>query len=180
MMTSISKELWQFLLCQGLLGGLAMGMLMGPSIAATGQYFNKKRTAAMGAAVASSSLGGVIFPIALSKMLDNPNLSFGWGVQICGFLMVALLSIAIFGIKARLPPRQGRFLLLGAFKEPLYDAIIGSIFLMILGVFVPFFYIPSYAVGHGMNFQLSAYLPAIMNGVSFFGRVIPGILADKS
>ena len=95
MMTSVCKTLWQFLLCQGLLGGVAMGMLMGPSIAATGQYFNKKRAAAMGAAVAGSSLGGVILPIALSRMLNNPNLGFGWSVRICGFLMLALLSIAM-------------------------------------------------------------------------------------
>jgi len=156
-----------------------MGMLMGPSIAATGQYFSKRRAAAMGAAVAGSSLGGVIFPIALSRMLNNPNLGFGWSVRICGFLMLALLAIAIFGIKARLPPRKGRFLLLEAFKEPQFNSIISSVFLMMLGMFVPFFYLPSYAVDHGMSFQLSAYLPAILNAASFFGRVIPGILADK-
>ena len=35
---------------------------MAPGVASTGQYFNKKRGAAMGIAVAGSSLGGVIFP----------------------------------------------------------------------------------------------------------------------
>lgn len=37
-------------------------MAMAPGVASTGQYFNKKRGAAMGIAVAGSSLGGVIFP----------------------------------------------------------------------------------------------------------------------
>lgn len=47
-MTSLCKEFWQFILAQGILGGLAMGMTMAPGMAATGQYFNKKRGAAMG------------------------------------------------------------------------------------------------------------------------------------
>lgn len=152
---------------------------MAPSMAAAGQYFNKNRAAAMGGAVAGSSLGGVVFPIALSRMLNTPSLGFGWSVRICGFLMLALLSITMLGIKARLPPRKGRFLLLSAFKEPQFDALILSIFFMMLGFFVPFFCIPTYAIEHGMGLQLSAYLPAILNGASFFGRVIPGIMADK-
>jgi hypothetical protein len=36
------------MLAQGILGGLGMGMTMAPGMAATGQYFNKKRGAAMG------------------------------------------------------------------------------------------------------------------------------------
>ena len=42
---------------------------MAPGMASTGQYFNKKRGAAMGVAVAGSSLGGVIFPYVLPSDL---------------------------------------------------------------------------------------------------------------
>jgi len=179
MMTSISKTLWQFLLAQGILGGICQGLCMGPAMAATGQYFNKKRGAAMGLAVAGSSLGGIIFPIALSKMLYNSSLGFGWTVRILGFLMLALLLPSCFLIRARLPPRKGQFFLPAAFKEPLYLAIIGSVFLMMLGLFTPFFYLPTYAVQHGMTPQLASYLVAILNAASFFGRVVPGVLGDK-
>jgi MFS family permease len=48
-----------------------------------------------------------------------------------------------------------------------------------LGLFTPFFYLPTYAVEHGMSTQLASYLVSILNGASFFGRVIPGIMADK-
>ena len=122
---------------------------MAPGMAAVGQYFMKKRGAALGLAVAGSSLGGVIFPIALSKMLYNPSLGFGWTVRICGFIMLALLLPAILAIRARLPPRKNQLLLLGAFKEPTYVTLIASIFLMMLGVFIPIFYLPEYAVRQG-------------------------------
>ncbi len=167
------------MLAQGVLGGISMGMTMAPAMAATSQYFNKKRGAALGLAVAGSSIGGVIFPIALSKMVYNPSLGFGWSIRILGFIMLALLGPACFAIRARLPPRNSSFFLPSAFKELPFISLIGAVFLMIMGVFMPFFYLPSFAVSKGMSTQLASYIVAILNGASFFGRVIPGVLGDK-
>lgn len=179
MMTSLCKEYYQFMLAQGVLGGISMGMVMAPSMAATGQYFDKKRGAAIGLAVAGSSIGGVIFPIALSKMIYNPSLGFGWSIRILGFIMFALLLPACFAIRARLPPRKASFFLPGAFKELTYVSLLAAAFLMVMGVFMPFFYLPSLAISKGMSTQLSSYIVSILNGASFFGRVIPGVLGDK-
>jgi MFS family permease len=179
MMTSICKTYYQFILAQGVLGGIAMGLTMAPGMAAAGQYFNKNRGAAMGLAVAGSSIGGVIFPIAISRMLANQKLGFGWSMRICGFIILGALLAASSVIRARLPPRKGRFFLPTAFKEPAYIALIAAVFFIMLGLFTPFFYLPTYAVEHGMSTQLASYLVSILNGASFFGRVIQGILADK-
>ncbi|KAF7863218.1 hypothetical protein EAF04_007300 [Stromatinia cepivora] len=179
MMTSLCKEYYQFILAQGVLGGIATGMTMSPGMTAVGQYFNKKRGAAMGITVAGSSIGGVVFPIALAKMFANPKLGFGWTVRIIGFIMLAVLGISCTAIRARLPPRKKSFFLPSAFKELPYVTLLISAFLMILGVFIPIFYLPTYAVEYGMSTELASYLVAILNGASFFGRVIPGVLADK-
>lgn len=133
----------------------------------------------MGLAIAGSSIGGVIFPIALSKMLYNPSLGFGWTVRIAGFMMVAILLPSMAAIRARLPPRTGTLFLPHAFKEPLFVILVTSSTFMLLGLFTPFFYLPTYAVDHGMSPQLSSYLVSMLNGASFFGRIVPGILADK-
>jgi MFS family permease len=179
MMTSLCKEYYQFLLAQGILGGVSMGMTMAPAMAATGQYFNKKRGAAMGVAVAGSSLGGIVWPIALGKMLNNPNLSFGWTIRIAGFIMLSLIGPACAAIKARLPHRLGTFFLPEAFKNLQFLGIVWSVFLMMLGLFLPFFYLPTFAVSQGMSTELASYIIAILNAASFFGRVIPGVLGDK-
>lgn len=179
MMTSLCKEYYQFILAQGLLGGLSIGMLLSPSLAVTGHYFQKNRAKAMGVVVAGSSLGGVLIPIMLTKMFPNPNLHFGWTMRIVGFFMLAILAPSCYAIRPRLPPRRGRFLLPRAFTELPYVAMVAGIFMLLLGVFVPMFYLPSYAISHGMSPTLAPYLIAIFNAASLFGRILPGIVANK-
>ncbi|KFX95821.1 hypothetical protein O988_05617 [Pseudogymnoascus sp. VKM F-3808] len=178
-MTSISTKYWHFILAQGILGGMSMGMTMAPAMAAVPQYFQKKRGAAMGATIAGSSVGGVILPIMLGKMLNGNALSFGWAVRVVGFLMLAILSMSCLFIKARLPPRKGTFFLPGAFKNLEYVAVVAAGFLMVFGFFGPFIYLPVYAVQQGMSKLLASYVLSILNAASFFGRVVPGIMADK-
>lgn len=133
----------------------------------------------MGLAVAGSSLGGVIWPIALSKMLSNPNLSFGWTIRICGFIMLAVIIPSAACLRARLPPRKSQFFLPQAFKEIKFATVVACLFLILMGIFMPFFYLPTFAIEHGMSNQLASYLVSMLNGASFFGRVIPGVLGDK-
>src|SRR5437762_3981182 len=170
MMTSVCKEYYQFILAQGILGGFCCGMLMSPAMAVIGQYFNKKRGMAMGIGVAGSSLGGIVFPIVLQKLIEKPSVGFGWAVRISGFLIATLLSISVIAIRPRLPPRNDQFFLWSAFRNPAYVLTIVSVFLMTWGLFTPFFFLPSYAVSKGMSVRNSSYLLSILNGASLPGR----------
>lgn len=178
-MTSLCKEYYQFMLAQGVLVGISTGLVQFPVMAAVSQFFDKKRAAALGLAVAGSSIGGVIFPIALSKMLNGSNLGFGWSMRIIAFVMVPMMAIACITVKARLPPRTTAFFMPGAFKNKLFVLLNLAFFFQMLGLFTPLFYIPSYAVSRGMNATLASYLIAITNAASTFGRIIPGIMADR-
>jgi MFS family permease len=179
MMTSLCETYWQFMLAQGLLGGIALGMTLSPANASTPQYFLKKRGTAMGCAIAGSSIGGVVFPIALNRMLENTNLGFGWSVRVCGFILLAVLIPSCMAIKPRLPPRQSKFFLPSAFKEVPYVVLTLALSCVFLGIFPPIFLIPDFAITQGMSNTLSFYLLAILNAASFPGRILPGILSDK-
>ncbi|KAL4933217.1 MCT family MFS transporter [Aspergillus undulatus] len=179
MMTSLCTKYYQIMLAQGVLVGISTGLLQFPAFAAVSQYFDKKRAAALGLAVAGSSIGGVVFPIALSKMLNSSSLGFGWSIRIIGFIMLPMMAISCLTVTARLPPRRTDFFIAGAFKSKLFILLILAFFLMILGMFSPIFFVPTYAVSRGMDPTLASYLLAILNGASTFGRIIPGILADK-
>ncbi|TEA18084.1 Aspyridones efflux protein apdF [Colletotrichum sidae] len=179
MMTSLCKAYWQFMLAQGILHGLSSGMLMFAAIASTPQYFRKRRGVAMGLAMTGSSIGAIIYPIVLSKLLNDSGVSFGWSVRITGFIMTPALAIAIFTVKARLPPRNTDFLLLSAFKDKLYVLLVASLFFLFIGMLVPLFFLPTYGIFHGMSETLASYLVAMINGASIFGRILPGVLGDK-
>ncbi|KAL1897912.1 hypothetical protein Sste5346_003764 [Sporothrix stenoceras] len=183
MMISLCHEYYQFLLAQGILLGIATGMMQFPAMAAVMQFFDKKRAAALGVAVAGSSVGGVVFPIALSRMLNDPvvssHLSFGWAVRIIGFVMLFSLGISCLTVRPRLPPRTTQFFVWSAFKQVNYISIVLAMFFLFMGLFTPLFFLPSYAVTQGMDTTLASYLLAIVNAASTFGRIIPGILADK-
>ncbi|KAF2260501.1 monocarboxylate permease-like protein [Lojkania enalia] len=179
MMTSLCSKYWQFMLSQGVLLGACMGLTQFPAFAAVSQFFDKKRAVAFGLVISGSSIGGVVLPIALSKMFNSTSLSFGWSVRIIGFVITPLLVFACVVTKARLPPRKTNFFVKAAFKDKKYDLLIVSLLFMFCGMFTPLFFIPTYAVSKGMSVTLASYLLAIVNAASTFGRIIPGVLADK-
>ncbi|KAK3312849.1 major facilitator superfamily domain-containing protein [Apodospora peruviana] len=179
MMTSLCSQYWHFMLAQGTLMGISLGLLTVPSMAAVSQHFDRNRSAALGLAIAGSSIGGVLFPIVFAKLLNESSLGFGWTVRIIGFVTIPLFGFACLAVRSRLPPRRTQFFIWHAFKEPRLMILVVAFFLMLMGLFTPLFFIPAYAVTRGMKTTLASYLLAIINAASLFGRVIPGVLADR-
>jgi predicted MFS family arabinose efflux permease len=180
MMTSICKEYYQFLLGQGVLGGLSGGLMFTPAISCISHYFSRHRGLAIGLCTAGSSIGGLVLPIALNHALYSKKLGFGWGVRVVGFAILGLLSIACILVKERLPPRRGKLFLPKAFLQPSFTTLTAAIFFSFWGMWIPYFFIVSFAIEKvQMSGNLAFYTLSILNGASFFGRVIPGFLADK-
>src|SRR3954469_25466476 len=86
MMVSLCSEYYQFFIAQSILMGSSVAFLQFPAFAVMGHYFDKRRAAALGIVVSGSSIGGVIFPIVLSKLLNSSSLSFGWSIRIVAFI----------------------------------------------------------------------------------------------
>ncbi|KAJ4368095.1 hypothetical protein N0V83_006450 [Neocucurbitaria cava] len=179
MMLSLCTSYYQFMLAQGVLMGAAVAFLQFPAFAVVSQYFDKRRGAALGLMVSGSSVGGVIFPIVLAKMLNASSIGFGWSIRIVAFIILPFMVFACFAIRPRVPPRDTTYFIGAAWKEPKYVMLVAALFFMMMGMWTPIFYIPVYAVSRGMGTALAAYLLAIINASSTFGRIIPGILADK-
>ncbi|KAK7756731.1 hypothetical protein SLS62_001174 [Diatrype stigma] len=183
MMTSLCSKYWQFtafqVLAQSVLLGIATGLMVLPALAAVSQHFDKRRAAALGVAVSGSSLGGIVFPVVLSKLLNGSPLGFGWSVRAVGFIMAPLLGFACAAIRARLPPRPATFFIGAAFRQPNFVLLVAASFFMYAGMWTPLFYLPTYAVGRGMDPALASYMLAVLNAASTLGRIVPGVLADK-
>ena len=98
--------------------------------------------------------------------------------------MLATLTISLTVMKVRVQPAQRRELLqLSAFKEPPFTLFSIAEFLGFMGLYVPFFYIGSYAINAPHTHtdpSFAFYLLVILNAASLFGRIIPNFLADKT
>lgn len=199
MMTSLCKEFYQFILAQGVLLGISMALLVCPVLALIGQYIKVKRALAMAIVISGSSLGGVVWPIVLTQLLKKPNIGFGWTMRIAGFIMVPLLSLTCLWCRPPLEssssmaqqpssddtkskgeekdtPEKTDYSFL---RKPSVVLTCVAFFIIYFGMFSPFFYTTSYSVDHGFSSDLSFYTTSIINGASFFGRLLPGLLADR-
>ncbi|KAK2865169.1 hypothetical protein FQN49_003842 [Arthroderma sp. PD_2] len=176
--TSLCREYYQFFLAQGLLFGLGVAGLFLPSYATTSLYFIKHRALALGITVGGSSIGGVIWPIALRRLLVK--VGFPWTMRIAGFIMMPLLVLGCLTV--RLPNRKRADKPkpnIKAMKTPAFGLLAGALLLSSMGLFVPFYFITSYAISLGKDQEISFYLISIINATSLFGRLVPGFLADK-
>ncbi|OQE46937.1 hypothetical protein PENCOP_c001G06120 [Penicillium coprophilum] len=203
MMTSLCEKFYQFLLAQGVLLGISMGLVTWPMLALIGQYIKVKRAAAMGIVLGGSSLGGVIWPIAIDRLINNPSIGFPWTMRIVGFIMIPCLIFTCAVAKSPIPPttnvescdsehegiedttqekdkqQSHKEEALTLLRKPSLHLLCLAMFVIYFGMFSPFFYTTSYAVEKGFSTSLAFYTVSIVNGASFFGRVLPGIIADK-
>ncbi|KAI3618204.1 monocarboxylate permease-like protein [Moniliophthora roreri] len=167
MMTSISTQYYQYLLGQGILFGLGVGLIFYPSMASVSTHFVEYRATALGIAAAGSSLGGVMYPIMLQQLFEK--VGFGWTVRISGLLSGVLCLVAIFTVSASRHPEKhaGRS---GLSVNKLQDAR----FLLLAADFAEL------PVPHGLALspQTSFLALAVMNGGGVFGRIAPAILSD--
>ncbi|KAJ9653199.1 hypothetical protein H2198_007610 [Neophaeococcomyces mojaviensis] len=180
MMTSLSTEYYQFFLAQGVCSAIGASMIFGPGMTCISTWFLKKRGMAIGITAAGSSLGGVIFPIVVSRMI--PETGFPWAMRTCAFIILGLMIFANFAVSSRVPPMKRKFELMAfvrPFTEVPFALVTTATFLFYYGMFVPFAFIVSDAVSHGMSLTLAEYLVSILNAGSVFGRTLPGIIGDK-
>ncbi|CEH16493.1 Monocarboxylate transporter [Ceraceosorus bombacis] len=177
-MLSITQpdQTYQYFLTQGLLFGLGNAMVFTPALAVLTHWFRKKRAYALGVVAAGSSLGGVIFPIVLQRLLAEKG--FGWAVRACAFIALGCLTFSCLTMKTRLPLRPQpmssflKFIDVGGFKDIRFCLATASAFCVFYGLFNPFFFIQQYA-------QLQGYLLPIINACGIPARIIPGIMADR-
>lgn len=199
MMISLCRSFWQFLLAQGVLLGVSMALSTWPMIALVGQYFKRSRAAATGIVIAGSSLGGIIWPIVIDRLLNNTSLGFPWTMRILGFIMIPLMTFSCAAAKS--PSRTSTPLETGAqeekkadgedkaaerraavkmlLKQPALQLTCLAMFMVYFGLFAPIFYLPSFAAEAGFPTTLAFYTASIVNGASFLGRILPGFVADR-
>ncbi|KAF2762425.1 monocarboxylate permease-like protein [Pseudovirgaria hyperparasitica] len=179
MMTSISREYYQIFLAQSVCSAIGCSFVFYPAMTACSTWFLRHRALAIGIMASGSSIGGVVLPIMVNRLVVQ--IGFGWTMRALAFLLLGMVSVGILTVKSRLPPLKQPLALMDfivPWKEmPFLLLGIGSWFLYI-GGFIPFTFIIVQARAQGMSTGLAGYLVSILNGASTFGRIIPAHFGD--
>jgi MFS family permease len=96
-------EYWQVLLCQGLGFGLACSGTTLPAVVCVTQWFSTRRGLAVGLASCGSSFGGLIYPIMMSRLLEQVGFeaALKWATLPVGFGM----AIGVLCCEGPFPPK---------------------------------------------------------------------------
>ncbi|ODQ81592.1 hypothetical protein BABINDRAFT_6272 [Babjeviella inositovora NRRL Y-12698] len=92
-------NLWQIVLSQGVLGGFSLALVAMPAMTITPQWFKKRRTLASGIGGAGSGAGGIVYNLAMSKIVEE--FSYRWALRAQGIMCFVTVCIAISLIRVR-------------------------------------------------------------------------------
>ena len=180
MMLSLSTEYWQALLAQGFCVGIGAGCLFVPSVSVLPTYFSSRIGLAVGLGSSGSSIGGIIYPIILYRLIDQ--IGFAWSVRVMAFIAFGTLLIPIAVMRMRVKVPKARALIdWSAFTDFPYITFAIATLIGFMGLNVILFYL-SYDAGerHITDTSMSFYIIAIFNAGSTIGRVAPNALSDKT
>ncbi|OBZ84482.1 putative transporter ESBP6 [Choanephora cucurbitarum] len=181
-MAGFAYEIWHLYLTQGILFGLGACCMYVVVMTVTPQWFTKNRGIALGIVAGGSGMGGLILPFIVTHL--NLTLGPGWTYRILGFICLGCSAIACVTVKERIPRKREKkklsdVLQLSVLRNTnfLLFGIASDIALM--GYFIPFFFMPSYATYLGMSESQGSALVSVISATNFIGRLLAGYLGDR-
>ncbi|GES65077.1 monocarboxylate permease-like protein, mch4 [Aspergillus terreus] len=179
MMLSLCKEFWQALLAQAFCIGIGGGLLFTPTVSLLPTWFSTQLGLAVGIASSGSSLGGIIYPIVLYRLLGS--IGFPWAVRTLGFLALGtfVVPLAVMRMRVR-APKPRAVIDTSAFTDAPFMVFTFSVVILFIGNAVLIFYVSFYPENRGFtDTSLAFYMAAIFNAGSVFGRILPNALSDR-
>ncbi|EFY89279.1 monocarboxylate permease-like protein [Metarhizium acridum CQMa 102] len=177
---SFCTEYHEFFLAQSVAAGLGSSAVFSASTSCVVSWFSRRRSTAYGVTAAGGSVGGVVLPVMMDRLIRR--FGFPWMVRALACVFFALLAVACCTVRARLPPRPRPFRLvdcLGALRDVRLAATTVAFFFFMVGMWLPFNFALLQAGAAGVPANLIPYLLPVLNAASIFGRIIPGMAADK-
>lgn len=174
--TARAGSLGVALLAYGLGVGVGVACAYVPMVALVGGWFGRRRTLALGVAVAGIGLGTLIVPPATAALIET----VGWRDSYLVLAAVGTVTLIACAYAVRPAPRRqdaGGTRLGEALRDPAYRWLYASAVLLSFVVFVPFVHLPAYAEERGVAAVPAAGLIGAIGIASVVGRLALGALA---
>ena len=175
-LTSLADDIWLAYATYGVGVGLGVACAYVPMVAVVGGWFERRRVAAMGVAVAGIGVGTLVGSPAADALIS----AYGWRTS---YRMLAIASAALMAaaaLGARRPPAHpdaGKLPPLGALlagRAAVFTFLYLAMLMLSASLFMPFVYVPDYVSGLGRSG--GALLVGIIGGASIVGRLGLGAL----
>lgn len=164
LMTAESTKYYQFFLAQALCSSTGASCIYYASAGSLVTWFAKRRATAFGLAATGAFIGGVVFPIMVSKLVNR--IGFPWTMRTISLILLVLNIIATFAIKSLLMHMHKPLPLqkyLDQFKDTPFFALLIGMSVFSIGLWLPFNFLITQGKAVGVSHSLSQYLVPILN-----------------
>ncbi|KAH9267473.1 hypothetical protein BASA84_000650 [Batrachochytrium salamandrivorans] len=173
---SFATEIWHLFIAQGFLLGMGASLTYIPGISIVSDWFIKRRGVAVGIAAAGAGAGGLILGPLLRALISK--VGWRWTLRLIGVGGGGILLISAYLLVKRTNTKKNPTIDLSWFKDKIFLLLYFSSMVSSFAYFVPFFFIPTYSIQHGLTREQGALLVGILNGASGVGRIVLGFVAD--
>ena len=174
--TARAGSLGVALAAYGLGVGIGVACAYVPMVALVGAWFERRRTLALGVAVAGIGVGTLVIPPATAALIE----AVGWRDAYLILAATGVASLCLCALGAAPAPAVAgarSASLREALRDPQYRGLYLATALLAVPLFVPFVYLPSYAEDRGVDPVLAAGLIGAIGTASVAGRLALGALA---
>ncbi|EPQ56309.1 MFS general substrate transporter [Gloeophyllum trabeum ATCC 11539] len=183
--SSFANAIWQLIILQGVIYGLAGGMIYIPIVFWLPQWFVKHRGLAGGLVMGGSGIGGFVFPLILNALLSR--LGFRWTLRIWALIMAVVAGPAVLAVNPRVPlpkhekgsprpsvvPKELPF-----FRDAAFWMFSCVNMLQALSYFPVSLYLTVFTTSVASSLSATAVL-SVFNVACIFGQVAIGYLCDR-
>ncbi|KAG2735030.1 hypothetical protein G9P44_001244 [Scheffersomyces stipitis] len=186
-----TNRLWQLYLTQGLLQSFGLAFIGLPTFTVLPLWFTNKPmqknyrikdrmlTLSQGIATAGTGLGGLVFNLAMQKVLEKHG--YRWALRVESFISIFTCTIAILMLKEKKTSKMVEFTFFDKdiFFSPGFRLLVGYIFFSMLGYVVTLYSIANWTIALGYSAKQGSIVAAMTSVGIIFGRPTIGLLCDK-
>lgn len=156
-----------------------MGFLFVGSVGIAPQWFNKRRSVAMGITAAGSGIGGLIYSLAVGAII--PRYGLGWAFRILGIISCVVNLVCCNLLRDRNKAVGSRFTAfhLPLLRRPEFLLFLGWGVFSMLGYVALLFSVANFALSVGLSSHQGSIVSALLNLGQGLGRPIVGMFSDR-
>ncbi|KAI9270692.1 major facilitator superfamily domain-containing protein [Phascolomyces articulosus] len=198
-LAGFTTKIWHLYLTQGILFGSGASFIYVAAMSVPVQWFSRRRGMSLGIVSSGSGFGGLVLPFVMTGL--NNKLGAAWTYRIMGFICLALNVVTCVLVKEKYPRHKKYKTSDSKNEEKQQDSqtrhptlqetfnfsvlkdinyllwVVGSV-IALMGFFIPFFFIPSYARYIGLSSADGTAIVAVMSAGNCVGRIASGYIGD--